>query len=382
MRKQLANKYSNEFKRKKILSLDGGGVRGALTLGYLEQIEKLLRDREKNESLVLADYYDLIGGTSTGAIIAACLSKGMSVQKVIELYKSLGVEVFGKKNSWLPRTWTTCRSILKSTYKTENIERVLKKELGETTLGDYDDFCCPVAIFAKRADTFSLWMVSNHKDGIYSDANAHLKLWELCRASSAAPYYFQPKAITIQRRNKQNQDAVFIDGGVSLANNPALQLFLVVTIPTFGYQWSAGEDNLFITSLGTGSGVSKDPVEDIVNRRAIEWVSKIPDLFMTDAQEMSQVFLQLFGNNLGSSEKIDSQLVELEKLKLIDKKLFTFTRFNVEMTSKDLAEKYEIKKTDAEVYSLLQMDYYENIDELLEIGRTASAVIADKHLPI
>ena len=60
--------------QKKILSLDGGGIRGALTLGFLEHIEKLLQLKENNPKLKLCDYFDLIGGTSTGAIIAAGLS--------------------------------------------------------------------------------------------------------------------------------------------------------------------------------------------------------------------------------------------------------------------------------------------------------------------
>ena len=59
---------------KRILALDGGGIRGALTLWYLGEIEQILRDRHKRPDLVLCDYFDFIGGTSTGAIIAAALA--------------------------------------------------------------------------------------------------------------------------------------------------------------------------------------------------------------------------------------------------------------------------------------------------------------------
>ena len=65
---------------KRILSLDGGGIRGALTLGYLKKLETLLREKEGNKNLLLCDYFDLIGGTSTGSIIAEW--KACEVRKI------------------------------------------------------------------------------------------------------------------------------------------------------------------------------------------------------------------------------------------------------------------------------------------------------------
>src|SRR3954449_8490215 len=64
---------------KRILSLDGGGIRGILTLEYLDAIEGMLKNRSGREDFLLCDYFDLIGGTSTGSIIAAGLACGMSV---------------------------------------------------------------------------------------------------------------------------------------------------------------------------------------------------------------------------------------------------------------------------------------------------------------
>ena len=92
----MAKNYSSLLDRftslspKRILSLDGGGIRGALTLGYLERIESILRQRYKNPNLVLSDYFDLIGGTSTGAIIAASLAIGKSAAEVKEKYFAFG----------------------------------------------------------------------------------------------------------------------------------------------------------------------------------------------------------------------------------------------------------------------------------------------------
>ncbi len=70
---------------KRILSLDGGGIRGVLTLEYLEVIEETLKKRYANENLLLCDYFDLIGGTSTGSIIAAGLACGMPVARLKQI---------------------------------------------------------------------------------------------------------------------------------------------------------------------------------------------------------------------------------------------------------------------------------------------------------
>src|SRR5688500_4559984 len=90
---------------KRILALDGGGIRGALTLGYLEKLEDILRARHNNSKLLLSDYFDLIGGTSTGAIIAAALATGKEVSDIKALYSRLGEGVFRMNKWWQWRRW-------------------------------------------------------------------------------------------------------------------------------------------------------------------------------------------------------------------------------------------------------------------------------------
>jgi uncharacterized protein len=79
---------------KRMLALDGGGVRGILTLQYLARLEATLRRRHGRPTLVLSDYFDLIGGTSTGAIIAGALALGMPVDKIQALYRKLATLIF------------------------------------------------------------------------------------------------------------------------------------------------------------------------------------------------------------------------------------------------------------------------------------------------
>jgi len=82
---------------KKMLALDGGGIRGVLSLEVLDAIERLLRkELGAGPNFVLADYFDYIAGTSTGAVIAAGLARGMTVSELRKLYATRGEEMFDK----------------------------------------------------------------------------------------------------------------------------------------------------------------------------------------------------------------------------------------------------------------------------------------------
>ena len=234
---------------KKVLSLDGGGIRGALTLGYLKKIETLLREKQNNPNLVLSDYFDLIGGTSTGSIIAAALAIGMEVDTITNKYMTLGGKIFGKKLDWW-KPWETW-SYLKANYDHQALEDSLKDFFGEINLGS-DQIKTGLCIVAKRADTNSVWPLINHPDGKYyatdKGANKNIPLWQAVRASSAAPTYFAPQMIDVGNGER----AAFVDGGVSMANNPALTLLMVATLNGFPFHWKMGEDQLTIVSVGTG----------------------------------------------------------------------------------------------------------------------------------
>ena len=99
--KSLEEHLSNKTAPKRMLALDGGGIRGALSLGYLQRVEDILRAQHGNDkNFTLSDYFDLIGGTSTGSIIAACLATGMKVADIKNMYMDLGDKIFAKKYKW------------------------------------------------------------------------------------------------------------------------------------------------------------------------------------------------------------------------------------------------------------------------------------------
>jgi patatin-like phospholipase/acyl hydrolase len=81
---------------KKLLAIDGGGIRGVLALEVLQRIEDLLKAKSGRADFRLADYFDYIAGTSTGGIIVAGLSIGMSVREILEFYQEAGALMFVK----------------------------------------------------------------------------------------------------------------------------------------------------------------------------------------------------------------------------------------------------------------------------------------------
>lgn len=241
---------------KRALALSGGGTLGVIEIAFLEKIEALLRDRFGKPDLRLCDYFDLIGGTSTGAIIATALALGKSVADVKAFYFGMGPKVF--KRPWLSLPY------LKPRFDADNLAAILKDILGDREL-QTEELRSALAIIAKRIDTGSPWVLTNNprqkywehryneKGEIERVGNRFYRLRNVVRASTAAPYYFAPQRMEIFQHAKGDRlEGLFVDGGVSPHNNPAWQLFMLAGIHAYGFNWPLGEDNLLVISVGTG----------------------------------------------------------------------------------------------------------------------------------
>src|SRR5262249_4714963 len=207
---------------KRILSLDGGGIRGILTLEYLSAIENMLRKRSGRDDFLLCDYFDLIGGTSTGSIVAAGLACGMSVDWLKRLYRDLGKTVF------VSRMFR--KGILAPKFPSEPLQEALDAQLGAETTLDSDRIRTGLMIMVKRLDTGSPWPLHNHPNGRYAQQDGKLLLTQVVRASTAAPTYFEPQTIEISSRDGNAVKGAFVDGGVSPFNDPALQLLMLAVL--------------------------------------------------------------------------------------------------------------------------------------------------------
>jgi hypothetical protein len=236
---------------KRILCLDGGGVRGLISLGILQRMEDTLKSRLAHpEAFRLAHYFDLIAGTSTGSIIATALALGWRVADIRSLYDEICPAAFKVR----------ARGIFKPVFDHNSVERKLKEVLGHEQLQS-DKLLTGLMICAKRIDTGSPWVLTNNPASKYwtSDDKSHkpnkeFELWMLVRASTAAPLYFEPIEVTITEKGEvyPEQKGLFIDGAVGGFNNPSLQALKVATLQAYGFNWQTGANNLFLVSVGTG----------------------------------------------------------------------------------------------------------------------------------
>src|SRR5205823_398894 len=121
-------------------------------------------------------------------------------------------------------------------------------------------------VMMKRMDRGSPWPVTNHPADPYylpvpgkqRIGNTNMLLWQVVRASTAAPHYFRPEDLEVGRLLDPStgrtvvQRGQFVDGGVSTANNPSFKLLNVALLDGFAFRWPAGEDRLLLVSVGTG----------------------------------------------------------------------------------------------------------------------------------
>lgn len=372
---------------KRILALDGGGIRGALTLGYLKHVEDLLRKQHKNDKLLLADYFDLIGGTSTGSIIAAALAIGMSVDEIKQKYFELGTKIFGKKYKWY-RIFEL-DNLIKSKYDDTALEEELKNVFGDTLLGDQNKVKTALCIVAKRADTNSVWPLNNHPKGKFYDSghgnNKAIPIWKCVRASAAAPTYFLPQSIEV---GGDNGFAAFVDGGVSMANNPALQLLMVATLKGFPYHWQLGEDKLMVVSVGTGMTKFKKLPQKIGKSHLLDWAANLPEMFMQDASWQNQMMMQWLSRS-PTAHEIDREVGVLSEDILSDELgrkegLLHYLRYNVFLDVEEMNARFKPIKpyTQKEVDDLAAMDNAKNCQKLYDLGYLAGAQeVKESHFP-
>ena len=146
---------------RKLLAIDGGGIRGVLSLKILEEIEQLLIRESKRDDYRLADYFDYVAGTSTGGIIAAGIAIGMSVKQILDFYLNNGAAMFDKAG--IIRR-------LRYEYKSEPLALQLQKVFGEKTTLGAPEMETLLLLVMRNATTDSPWPISNNPFAKYNDA--------------------------------------------------------------------------------------------------------------------------------------------------------------------------------------------------------------------
>lgn len=358
---------------KRILAIDGGGLRGILTLGLLKKIEAILKERH-GEHFRLNHYFDMMAGTSTGSIIAASLAVGMTVADVTDKYNALGHQVFKKS---LFR-----KGFVRARYKKSKLVSALKETFGEEMEMGSESIKTGLLVMTKRIDTGSPWPITNNPKGKYFSLdpkgdtipNSKYPLWQVVRASTAAPAFFEGVTIEIKRqKGKKPATGTFVDGGVSPFNNPALQAFMYATLKGYRVNWPTGQDKVLLVSLGTGSRVPNVETTFFDAGNAIRSLVSMMD----DCNALVQTMLQWMSSG-PSAPSIGRAIGNLEFDLLADRPLLSYLRYNVELSDQYLRSKLGLKLADKTLKSLSKMDVPANMPTLEKIGRVAGEKMISK----
>jgi hypothetical protein len=273
------------FRQNVALAIDGGGIKGVMVARALERLEAELGQP-------VHEIVRLTAGTSTGAIIAGGIARGLSAHRIHEMYVQFGAQVFPK--SW--RTLSPIKYLVRYQYSSDPLIRLLDENLGGMTVADL------------RRERPDFHMVVTATD-IYASTTRFIKLYkerfndwllrDVIMASSIVPTVFPVYAHDYQRMQGDPPDEAWIpnprywvDGGVGAYSNPAFMAAYEVAFCLRDQGWSL--DNTTLISIGTGH----NPMEDAWKRRlkgifggtrtprglyGPEWVFPVVDTFVADA---------------------------------------------------------------------------------------------------
>lgn len=377
---------------KRILALDGGGTRGIITLAFLEEIEALLRRRFDNPNLVLSDYFDLIGGTSVGSMLAAQFAQGKSVDDVRKRFLAAAPRIFAK-----PRWYERPRfGIFRPKFDAGALTREIKDAVKEETMAS-EQLKTGLAIVMKRMDTGSVWPISNNPAARYWDdrpisgsnrvrrGNKDYKLWELIRSSTAAPHYFMHHSVEIfDGLDDGLGKGHFIDGAVSPHNSPALKLFMMAAIRGYnlgggvltkdggGKAWNLGEEQLLLVSVGTGLYSTRSRTSGSAAWDAMQSLQGM----IADGTDLGLILLQWLGRS-GRPWVLDREVRSLaEDVLHVDGRevgpLLRFQRYDMRLDKDDLNIDRCAEADDPELARLRDMVEPANIKRLYQLAAAAS----------
>jgi predicted acylesterase/phospholipase RssA len=244
----------------RVLSLDGGGIRGVIPATVLAELERRTGKRT-------AEMFDLIAGTSTGGILALGLTTPdpadetkprYRAEDLVALYAEKGGTIFSRS---LWHRLITLFGLLGSKYAVRGLDETLRTFFGDNRL---KDAVTEVLITSYDLESRDSWFLARHK--ARSDTKSDFKMRDVARATSAAPTYFRPERLSV------SPPTAMVDGGV-FANNPAMCGY-VETIKLHG------EQDIIVVSLGTGE--VKTPIHYRQARLwgLIGWVRPLIGIFM------------------------------------------------------------------------------------------------------
>lgn len=265
----------------KILSLSGGGYRGLYTATVLNKLENHIRKNDSNNCI--ANYFDLITGTSIGGIIALAIAYKIPTEDIVKIFKTKEKEIFKKQSV----------GICQAKYNSDNLKNILYEWFEDKLIGDLKR---PVVIPSVNYNTgMPVIFKTSHHPNFNRDCD--LKIIDVALATSAAPTYFKRHSIG---------ESEYIDGGI-FANSPAL-----VGLHEAEIFFEEALDNIKILSIGTMS--SKKMINPKTNKKGglTDWgegnLLNAASNLMEITLSSQQLFLQQMVRH-----RINDNLIEIDE---------------------------------------------------------------------
>ncbi len=290
-------------KKINILSIDGGGIRGIIPAVILDYIEQGLQKKTGNPNATLADYFDMIAGTSTGGILACFYlmppSEGQALHsryrasEAIDIYANRGKEIFKKKFSFF--------GITSELYPATGLEKILKEKMEDITIAQARKQCLVTAydITERKAVLFTTPAAqkSTFKDYYLRD---------VARATSAAPTYFELAAV----QSRGGAMSYLIDGAM-FAGNPTMCAWVEAHKSNFGTINKPDINDLYVVSLGTGKEKKKYDYKKAKDWGLVGWARPVVDILLSSSAEVVDYQMQKLFETAGCHDcyvRIDPEL--------------------------------------------------------------------------
>ena len=255
----------------RILSLDGGGLRGIIPVLILKEIERRTGKR-------ITDTFDMVAGTSTGALIACGITVSddgknpkYNLEAIEKIYTERGKDIFPKKN-WFSGVVSGISSLKNPKFMPDGLQKVLEELLGEKRIAD-----CMKPIFVTTFDLYNNEALLFKSRQALREANRNARLIDICRATSAAPTYLPAYNFMYNEKKR-----VCVDGGIYM-NNPAVGALVEVTKyhkeTPYNFQELSLND-ISVLSIGTGHYSSEIARKKVEGFGLLDWATNITDVMM------------------------------------------------------------------------------------------------------
>ena len=306
------------MKKVRILSIDGGGIRGVIPATILCYVEQKLQELSGRPNARIADYFDMIVGTSTGGILACFylvphaenknISAKYTADQALKFYANEGYNIFNRSKR---KKWFGLRQLVNATqYDERKIEGIFNQEFGGLKMSQLLKKCLITTYCMKYEPESS---VKHSKSAYFFNSHDHLSerdfyVKDVVRSTSAAPTYFAPAKI---KNLADGAQLTNIDGGV-FANNPTLCAYSEARNSRFDQLDYPSAKDMLILSLGTGGGqFALPPVKESPKWGVINWAKSIPEIMMDGSTDTINYHLEKLFSTLSSQHQKNYKRIDV-----------------------------------------------------------------------